>query len=155
MSQNKHPGGRPKIKIDYDEVYRMALIHCTQAEIATIINVSLGRVTGDKEFIDTYKKGMAHGKDTLRRLQYEKAEGKPAEYLRDKDGKVLLNEKNRPTILRPGYAPDTTMQIWLGKQLLEQRDQVELGVKDSPFAIAVVIKDSRKGKPFKEVSATK
>ncbi len=158
-SENKPPknkGGRPKIKIDYDEVFKWAKLHCTQEEIASGLNLHLNTCRKDPEFMSVYKKGQELGKKSLRRLQWEKAVGRQAELLRDDDGNLVLNDKNRPVISRPGYAPDTTMQIFLGKNLLGQRDQVELtGDKENPFAVAVVIRDSCKGKPFKEVKKGK
>ena len=151
MTDTKHKGGRPKIKINYDEVLKWAKLHCTQEEIASGLNLHLNTCRRDPEFMVVYKKGMELGRKSLRRLQFEKAEGRPAELVRDDGGNVILNDKKRPMILRPGYAPDTTMQIWLGKQLLEQKDKVELGSdKDNPFAVAVILGKSEKGKPFKE-----
>ncbi|KKL55895.1 hypothetical protein LCGC14_2250850 [marine sediment metagenome] len=148
----KNKGGRPKIKIDYEKVARYAHIHCTQEEIASLLDIGYSTLKADKQFLDVYKKALDGGKKSLRRLQFEKAEGRPAELLRDKDGNTILDDKRRPIISRPGYAPDTTMQIWLGKQQLGQRDHVELGVDRDAFAVAVVIRDSGKGKPFKEVT---
>jgi hypothetical protein len=148
----KHAGGRPKIKIDYETVRLLATVHATQEEIASSLNLSVRTLSRDNEFRLVYKKALDAGKLSLRRAQFAKALGVPAILARDDDGKILLDEKGRPLVLVPGSAPSDTQQIWLGKQLLGQRDKVELGAdKDSPFAIAVVIQESSKGRPFKEV----
>ena len=93
----KHAGGRPKIKINYDSVEKLASIGCTQEEIADFLDCSVRTLLRDKEFCQTYKKGMSHSKRSLRRMQFDKAS----------KGNV-------------------TMLIWLGKQYLGQRDTVEV-----------------------------
>lgn len=89
--------GRPKKKIDYELVEKLAYIQCTQEEIATILGVSTKTLQRDKEFCRIYKSGMENGKMSLRRLQWKGAE-----------------EGNN------------TMLIWLGKQYLGQTDKQEL-----------------------------
>lgn len=84
--------GRPKFKIDYVAVEKLANIQCTQEEIATFLGCSVDTLQRDKEFCGIYKKGRENGKMSLRRTQYK------------------LAEKN------------VTMAIWLGKQYLGQRD---------------------------------
>ena len=85
--------GRPKFVIDYALVADLAKIHCTQAEIAAILGCSVDTLTRDAEFCGIYQNGLNEGKKSLRRYQWANAE----------KGNV-------------------TMQIWLGKQLLGQRD---------------------------------
>lgn len=92
----KRKVGRPKIKLDYEEIEKYAKIHCTQEEIASLVGVDRATLLRDKKFCDIYKKGIEEGKASLRRLQWKGAiEG------------------------------NTSMQIWLGKQLLGQRDKVD------------------------------
>lgn len=93
----KHPGGRPRIKIDYAACEKLARIMCTQSEIAEVLGVSLSTLEHDKEFLRIHKKGIEAGKASLRRMQWKSAEG----------GNV-------------------TSQIWLGKQYLGQRDKQEV-----------------------------
>ena len=99
--KKKHPGGRPRIKIDYAACEKLARIMCTQSEIAEVLGVSLSTLEHDKEFLRIHKKGIEAGKASLRRMQWKSAEG----------GNV-------------------TSQIWLGKQYLGQRDKQELTGKD-------------------------
>jgi len=99
--------GRPKIKIDYELVKKLAHIQCTQIEIASILEVSVDTLQRDKEFCGIYKKGQEEGKMSLRRIQWK-----------------LANNDN------------VTMAIWLGKQYLGQTDKQELsGNSDSPIIV--------------------
>ena len=89
--------GRKPIEIDYDKAEKLAAIMCTQSEIASVLGVSLALLEHDPEFIRIHKKGMEQGKASLRRMQYSAA----------KNG-------------------NATMQIWLGKQYLGQRDKQDV-----------------------------
>ena len=87
---------RPKFKIDYDMVEKLARIQCTQQEIASFLGCSVDTLQRDNEFCGIYKKGMESGKMSLRRIQFKLAEKNP------------------------------TMAIWLGKQYLGQKDKTEI-----------------------------
>ena len=87
---------RPKFKIDYDMVEKLAGIQCTQQEIASFLGCSVDTLQRDETFCGLYKKGQENGKMSLRRIQYKLAEKNP------------------------------TMAIWLGKQYLGQRDNIEV-----------------------------
>lgn len=106
MTKKKDPAelkkrGRKKIPIDYVKAEKMAIIMCTQSEIAAVLGVSLGVLEHDPEFQRIHKKGMEHGRASLRRMQYKSAE-----------------------------AGNVTAQIWLGKQYLGQKDKQEFTGKD-------------------------
>ena len=88
--------GRPKKQINYDMVEKLANIQCTQEEIANFLELSVRTLQRDEEFCRIYKKGQDNGKMSLRRIQYKLAEKNP------------------------------TMAIWLGKQYLRQRDNIEV-----------------------------
>lgn len=88
--------GRPKKKIDYQTVEKLASIQCTQEEISNFLGISTRTLQKDEEFLRIYKKGLDNGKMSLRRWQYKKAQ----------DGNV-------------------SMLIWLGKQYLGQTDKFE------------------------------
>lgn len=92
----KNRGGRPKIEINYGDVERLGRIQCTQEEIASIMDVSINRLRGDDKFLEAHKKGLENGKSSLRRAQFKAALGGNA-----------------------------TMLVWLGKQLLGQKDKHE------------------------------
>lgn len=94
--------GPPKVILDWGQIAGMCKIHCTGAEIAAIMDVdydTLQRLCKDvnkMRFTDYYKKHASGGKMALRRVQMKSAiEG------------------------------NVTMQIWMGKNLLDQRDQPE------------------------------
>ena len=71
MSEEKSKGGRPKLEIDEDLVYKLAVIHCTPKEIASIVGCSQDTIRG--RFSDILAKGRAEGKQRLRRKQIEVA----------------------------------------------------------------------------------
>lgn len=89
--------GRPKLDIDGKEVEKLASYGCTQNEIAAWFGCS--QKTIERRFVDVIKKGMGRLKTSLRRAQVIKA----------------LDQNN------------TTMQIWLGKQILGQRERLDDG----------------------------
>ena len=91
------PAGRPKKKIDYKTVEKLANIQCTQEEIAQILEVSARTLQRDEKFCRIYKKGMDNGRMALRRLQWQGAE-----------------------------SGNTTMLVWLGKQYLGQKDKQDI-----------------------------
>jgi hypothetical protein len=96
IEQEKHPGGRPKKIIDYEVVNKLASIMCTQEEIASVLEISARTLQRDEEFCRVYKNALDAGKMSLRRAQMKKA-----------------------------LAGDTSMLIWLGKQILGQKDHIK------------------------------
>lgn len=88
--------GRPKKEIEYETVEKLASIQCTQEEIANFLELSVRTLQRDEEFCRIYKKGQDNGKMSLRRTQFKLAEKNP------------------------------TMAIWLGKQYLGQRDNLDI-----------------------------
>ena len=134
---------RPKKKIDYEQVERLAHIHCTQEEIASALGLSVDTLQRDPEFCGIYKKGVEAGKRSLRRLQWEAAEGKEGEVFYDKNRKVLVDDRGRPLFRVLPQAPNVTMQIWLGKQLLGQKDLVEHDVGDNLRTLIGELRDNR------------
>ena len=87
--------GRPKFKIDYDAVKKLASIMCTEKEIASFLGCDERTLQRDAEFCRIFKEGKETGKMSLRRMQWKLAE--------------------------KSYA----MAIFLGKQYLGQKDIVE------------------------------
>lgn len=100
MPDPKKPTGRPSITVDAEKVELMAAMGCTVEEIAAELRISkrtLMRRQKDPKFLESIERGKARGRATLRRLQWKSAN-----------------------------AGNVTAQIWLGKQLLGQRDQFAL-----------------------------
>lgn len=95
------PAGRPKKVIDYNLTEKLAHIMCTQEEIATMFDCDVRTLQRDEEFCRVFKKGKENGKMSLRRTQFK------------------LAEKN------------ASMAIFLGKQYLGQRDNIEVEHKDN------------------------
>ncbi|WP_126939565.1 hypothetical protein [Veillonella sp. VA142] len=104
--------GRPTIKIDKDNFEKLCGLQCTLVEIAGFFNCSEDTIqrwckrTYKMTFAETYKTYSQQGKIALRRYQMKLAEKSAA------------------------------MAIFLGKQLLSQRDYSEVEVKadiNNPF----------------------
>jgi hypothetical protein len=110
--------GRPQKEINMEQVAVLAQIHCTDEEIAAVMDVSVRTILRRKkradfqEFIAT---GRAKGRASLRRLMWETAKG---------DSKSA-----------------GTMQIWLSKNILGYTDKVlneHTGANGKPIEIADV-----------------
>lgn len=106
---------RPKIKIDYATVEKLANIQCTQEEIANFLDISVRTLQRDGEFCRIYKKGQDNGKMSLRRYQYK------------------LAEKN------------TAMAIWLGKQYLGQKDVIDTGNEETIVQVRMLLDKIEQG----------
>lgn len=114
--------GRPKIEIDWKQFDKLCAFQCTLAEISSWFECSEDTIERrckeqkDMLFAEYFKKKSATGKISLRRLQFESA----------KDG-------------------NTSMQIWLGKQYLSQRDQpIDLDSDTpQPIKVEIIAEDAR------------
>ena len=96
---------RPAKPIDLRQVEELARIGCTEEDMAAVLGVSVDTIQRRKrscpEFRGVIEKGRASLRNSLRRLQVKKAlEG------------------------------NTTMLIWLGKQLLGQKDARQVDMVD-------------------------
>jgi hypothetical protein len=91
--------GRPVKEINWDIVEKLASIQCTDEEIAAVLGVHSDTIKRRKkipEYAEVLSNGRAKGRASLRRLQWKAAE-----------------------------SGNVTMQIFLGKNLLGQRDKFE------------------------------
>ncbi len=93
----------PKIKMNTEDIERLASLQCTQVEIAAWFDASIKtlelRLSKDAALREAYDRGRAKGRISLRRHQMR-----------------MVEEGN------------ATMAIWLGKQILGQRDVQRLEV---------------------------
>ena len=103
MGKGDPEGGRPRKELDLDTLRNMVRIQCTAEECAGVFECSVDTLDrrlkeeGYKGFADFYKRYSDEGKASLRRAQWKAAqEGNP------------------------------TMLVWLGKQMLGQRDKQEI-----------------------------
>ena len=107
--------GRPPKPINYEEVYKLAAMQCTDAEIAAWIDITeegfRKRKKADPDLVGVLEKGRHKGKASLRRMQYQAAE-----------------------------KGNATMLIWLGKNLLAQTDKLE---QKNDGALNVTVTHSR------------
>lgn len=109
-------GGRPSIEIDKEQFEKLCAIQATEEEIAGWFKCSEETIrrfckkTYKQQFCEVYKRLSANGRISLRRTQFRIAE-----------------------------AGNATMAIWLGKQILGQRDSqdVTLGT-EKDFVINIM-----------------
>ena len=127
----KNAGGRPRAEIDQTAFEKLCALQCTRNEICSWFNVTdktLSRwceKTYGEGFSATYEKKRENGRISLRRAQFRLAE------------------------------KSATMAIFLGKQILGQKDNVDLNVNKkedigveikslSVHAIKALLKEGRK-----------
>jgi len=106
--EKKNNGGRPEAVIEWDQLDKLCQMHATQEEIAAFLGITVDTIDSrlkkrfNKSFSEYYQEKAALGKISLRRAQLQKALG-----------------------------GDNTMMIWLGKNMLGQKDSQELDLKYS------------------------
>lgn len=100
--------GRPRKELDLNLIAQLAAIQCTDEEIAAALDVCVETLIRRKKepgFVEALERGKAKGRVSLRRLQWKAAN-----------------------------AGNTAILIFLGKQILGQRDKPEEGgLDDSPL----------------------
>jgi len=70
--QNKRQSvARPKLKIDADQVEKLAAINCSYAEMAAVLDCDESTLT--RRYAQAIKKGRERGRMSLKRKQYELA----------------------------------------------------------------------------------
>lgn len=103
------PRGPRRKSCNLERILQLASNMCTTEEIAADQNVS--KDTIERNYAAPIKRGRELAKLSLRARQFQMAMGTPAQY--DATGQLLM----------PAITPNTTMQIWLGKQYLDQKDR--------------------------------
>ena len=102
----KRSVGRPKTNLDLADLEKICRLNCTMPEIAAFFDIPLrtleDKYTNDEAVRRSIDKGRNQGKLSLRRKQLQ-----------------IIDETNNPT-----------MAIWLGKQLLGQRDKHDIVTED-------------------------
>jgi len=107
--------GRKPVYIDLEDLEKLSALHCTDEEIAGWFEVSTRTIEKRRknpEFAAVMERGRAKGRVSVRRAQM----------------KMLLEAGN------------ATMGIWLGKQILGQRDVVtneHTGPGGAPIHVAI------------------
>lgn len=108
-------GGRPRKMLNNDgkeAVRKLSTMMCTDEEIASFLGVSVDTLTNKyngETFAECKKEGQSNGKVSLRRMQFKSAE-----------------------------AGNVTMQIWLGKQWLNQTEKQETTITDSNISFEII-----------------
>jgi hypothetical protein len=65
--------GRPKIEMDYEEIYRLAVIGCTKREISYVLDIHEDTLARRPEAVEAYERGMENQKVRLRRAMMTNA----------------------------------------------------------------------------------
>ena len=98
----KRKVGRPKIELNLGELERLSRLNCTMPEISAYFDIPLrtleDKFTNEPEVRKAIEKGRATGMLSLRRKQIQ-----------------IMEDTN-----------NSTMAIWLGKQMLGQTDRQEI-----------------------------
>ena len=63
---------RPKLQLDENIIEKLAAIHCTMEEIASVCNCSVD--TLERRYAELIKRAKDKGRSSLRRLQWENAQ---------------------------------------------------------------------------------
>lgn len=63
---------RPKKNIDPDQVRRLAMINCSNAEIASVVGCSTDTI--ERRFAAVIKEGREQGRSSLKRMMWEAAQ---------------------------------------------------------------------------------
>lgn len=106
----KNKGGRPEIQPDTEVLRNLLGMQCTQAEIACALGVSrktVERWAQRADLRELFLEGRELGKVSVRRQQFK-----------------LLD------------AGSVAMAIWLGKQLLGQKDEVKVETNENAISYA-------------------
>jgi len=100
--KTKKKVGRPKIELNLGELERLSRLNCTMPEISAYFDIPLrtleDKFTNEPEVRKAIEKGRATGMLSLRRKQIQ-----------------IMEDTN-----------NSTMAIWLGKQMLGQTDRQEI-----------------------------
>ena len=106
MTKQVKKVGRPKTEINLEELQKLCTLNCTMPEIASFFNMPLrtleDRFKNDTDVRTAIENGRNKGKLSVRRKQLQ-----------------IMDETN-----------NATMAIWLGKQLLGQRDKHDIVTED-------------------------
>lgn len=129
-------------QIDWNEADKLRRIGCTCEEIVSVLGVSWStmerkcKAEFNMPFDEYVKRGNQNFKVSLRRLQARGAQGY-TEIIRDEEGNIIERRYNPPNV---------TMQIWLGKQFLGQKDKQEVDQNlNLPSLPKIIIKRPESG----------
>jgi len=109
-----NPVGRPRTEIDIEELKRLCRLNCTMEEIGAFFGCDKKtierRYNEDAAFQEAIDQGRGLGRLSVRRKQMQ-----------------IMDEHN-----------SATMAIWLGKQLLGQRDHQDITSDSQPISINII-----------------
>ena len=111
------------IDIDPEELEKLCAMYCTQDEIAGWFRVGLNTI--EKRRADTQRTyPMSNGEGKIEHLTFKEIMDRG--YAR---GRISIR-RHQLRILESNKSGAATMAVWLGKQILGQRDQVDFNVEE-------------------------
>jgi len=109
-----NPVGRPRMDIDVEELKRLCRLNCTMEEIGAFFGCDKKtierRYAEEEDFQQAIDQGRGLGKLSVRRKQMQ-----------------IMDEHN-----------SAAMAIWLGKQILGQRDNQDITTDNKPININII-----------------
>jgi len=134
MARKNKPGpGRPHKKIDLEKLKELALIQCTNQEIAASLKIDVD--TLHDNYSDLLQKYREEGHCSLRRAQWKKAmEGNPAMLIWC--GKFFLGQKEEINFTGTKTDVKTLLENWeitakkkgFHQKIREKKEQEEQGI---------------------------
>lgn len=127
----------PKVEVDLQELHKLGGLHATYDEVAAWFQIAPRTVRNRMVSNDQYD---FQGRRLTFREIFDEGKAK---------GNVSLRRKQMELAL----SGDRVMLIWLGKQILGQRDAVETRLADpdgSPFTIRIVRVVTENGQVIRE-----
>jgi len=124
--------GRPQFNLDWNLIAKLCEIQCTKDEIASVLGVTGQTIYNrcksehNRTFDEYWTDHQGQGRVSLRRAQMDMALGREGKPLRDDNGKILRDDKGKIQWEIIPIEPNPTLQVWLGKQYLGQKDKSEL-----------------------------
>ena len=120
--------GRARKKIDVEALVTLAANNVSKVDMAALLGCSVD--TLDRRYKKMIERARAGLRRDLAKTQIEVAKGKPSEIFKDKEGNVIH--------VAEGLPPNPQMLIWMGKQILGQKDKQDVTSGDEPITVKVM-----------------
>jgi hypothetical protein len=129
--------GRPKKIVDEKLIYKLAMIHCTNPEIASILGIGVD--TLQRNYGDVIRSGRESGKQKLRRTMWQSALAGNvtmmiwlSKNILGYTDNILVSEEKKPLpwsddenkIVEPTATPDAVEEVELG-EVREDLDELK------------------------------
>ena len=117
--------GRPRVRINNDVVRAMASVGATDTEIGDYVGTTGQMIS--RRYGTVLAKERSGLKLRLRQAQMRSAFGTPAV--------TQVNEQGQTIVVTPAIPPSWTMQIFLGKVMLQQKEASVVELREIPQVV--------------------